>query len=343
MKREKMIRLMIALLALTVSFAPAGGFAAASRYQAVFMDLFDTVTSVIGFAANEEEFQQETGRFHDGMERYHRLYDIYHEYEGMVNLCTLNAHAGETMTVDQEIIDLLLFARDVDEFSGGRTNATLGSVLKLWHEAREEGIEHPESAAAPSEDELREALLHTGFDKIEVDAEQRTVRFTDPALSLDVGALAKGYAVQRVCETMKTGYLISVGGNVYATGPKADGSAWTIGVQNPDGGGEAYLHKLSVTSGSVVTSGDYQRYFVADGKIYHHIIDPDTLFPANRWRAVTVITPDSGLADALSTTLFLLPAEEGQALLDRFGAEAMWMSADGTIVYSPGYQKFIRK
>jgi thiamine biosynthesis lipoprotein len=92
----------------------------------------------------------------------------------------------------------------------------------------------------------------------------------------------------------------------------------------------------------MVTSGDYQRAYMVDGKLYHHIIDPDTLFPSIYWRSVTVSCGDSGLADALSTALFLLPREEGQQLLDSFGAEAMWVAADGTIYYSSGFEKLIR-
>lgn len=343
MKVQRLTKLTAILMIPLIILLPGGCSAALNRYQSGFLDLFDTVTSVTGYAENEAAFQREMQKFYDGMKRYHQLYDIYHEYEDMVNLCTLNAHAGETLTVDQEIIDLLLFGREVSVFSGARTDASLGSVLNLWHEAREAGIHDPEKAFLPDPQALREAALHTGFDKIEINAEKRTVRFTDPELRLDVGALAKGYAVQRVGETMETGYLISVGGNVYATGPKADGSSWTIGIQNPDGDGDSYLNKVYLRSGSVVTSGDYQRYYIADGKVYHHIIDPETLFPSTRWRAVTVIVPDSGLADALSTSLFLMTREEGQALLDRFGAEAMWMSREGDILFSSGFENYLKK
>ena len=92
----------------------------------------------------------------------------------------------------------------------------------------------------------------------------------------------------------------------------------------------------------MVTSGDYQRYFVVDGKTYHHIIHPDTLMPSGYWRSVTVVCADSGLADALSTALFLLPYEEGLALAQKCGAEAMWLDKEGNRQYSPGFQKLIR-
>ena len=92
-----------------------------------------------------------------------------------------------------------------------------------------------------------------------------------------------------------------------------------------------------------MTSGDYQRYYVADGVKYHHIIDPETMYPGEKWRAVTVITEDSGTADALSTALFLMDREEGQALLDRIGGEALWIAPDGEIFQSPGLGDWLRK
>ena len=175
-----------------------------------------------------------------------------------------------------------------------------------------------------------------------IDDEANTVTVTDPVLRLDVGAIAKGWSVQRAAENAPEGLLISVGGNVCATGPKdASGTPWVVGVQNPDGG-ENYLHTLYLTRGSMVTSGDYQRAYLVDGEIYHHIIDPDTLYPGKLWRAVTVVCPDSGLADALSTALFLLPRDAGQALLDQCGSTAMWVDAEGNMYYSDGFEDLIR-
>ena len=157
-----------------------------------------------------------------------------------------------------------------------------------------------------------------------------------------MGAIAKGWSVQRAAENAPEGLLISVGGNVCATGPKdSTGTPWVVGVQDPDGG-EKYLHTLYLTRGSMVTSGDYQRAYLVDGEIYHHIIDPDTLYPGKLWRAVTVVCPDSGLADALSTSLFLLPQDAGQKLLDQCESYAMWVDAEGNLYYSTGFEELIR-
>ena len=146
------------------------------------------------------------------------------------------------------------------------------------------------------------------------------------------------------CESLPAGLLVSVGGNVCITGPRpTDGSDWIIGVQDPDGGASDYILTLALSSGSMVSSGDYQRYYTVDGVTYCHIIDPDTLMPPALWRAVTVLCPDSGKADALSTALFCLGREEGEALLEKFGAEALWIRPDGSTECTPGFEAQIEE
>ena len=313
------------------------------QYTATFLTLFDTVTTVVGKAATEEEFQAKAQIVRDTLETYHQLFDIYNDYEGIANLKTVNDQAGiAPVKVDGQIIALLRDCKAYYEATGGMVNAAMGSVLFLWHKARDHGFNDPANAALPDAEALQEAALHTDFSRVIIDEAASTVYLEDPDMRLDVGAIAKGWAAQRVSEVAPEGLLISVGGNVCATGPKdSQGTPWVVGVQNPDGG-DAYLHTLYLTKGSIVTSGDYQRAYMVDGQLYHHIIDPNTLYPGTLWRAVTVVCEDSGLADALSTALFLLPQADGQALLDKCGAQAMWVAADGSIAYSPGFSAFVR-
>ena len=227
------------------------------------------------------------------------------------------------------------------ELTGGMVNVAMGSVLKLWHNARNAGINDPANARLPDMDQLTEASLYADIEAIMIDEEASTVYIADPKVQLDVGAVAKGWSAQRVAENAPEGLLISVGGNVCATGPKDEkGTPWVVGVQNP--AGDNYLHTIYVTQESVVTSGDYQRCYVVDGNLYHHIIDPTTLLPGTYWRSVTIVCADSGLADALSTALFLLPLEEGKLLAKKSGAEAMWVDADGSQYYTEGFQALIR-
>lgn len=313
------------------------------KYNASFLTVFDTVTQITGYAESEEAFTELAQEAHDLLLSYHQLFDIYNEYEGINNLKTVNDHAGiAPVKVDSRILELLQDCRSYYEATGGRVNVAMGSVLYLWHVARNDGLDDPVNAALPDRAALKEAAKHCSFDNMVLDEENSTVYLADPDMRLDVGAIAKGWSVQRVCRQLPEGLLLSVGGNVCATGPRdAKGTPWVIGVQDPDGGSE-YLHTLYLSKGSMVTSGDYQRAYMVDGKLYHHIIDPDTLYPSEYWRSVTVSCTDSGLADALSTALFLLPQKEGQALLDTFRAEAMWVSADGSISYSPGFEELIR-
>ena len=312
------------------------------QYSATFLTVFDTVTTILGRDSSEAAFTEKAQAVHDELLRYHQLFDIYNEYEGLNNLKTVNDHPGEAVSVDKAIVDMLLDCKAYYELTGGRVNAAMGSVLRLWHEAREDGLNDFANAYLPDGEALAQAADHADWDDVLIDEANNTVTIADPGLRLDVGAIAKGWSVQRAAETAPEGLLISVGGNVCATGPKdSTGTPWVVGVQDPDGG-ENYLHTLYLTRGSMVTSGDYQRAYMVDGELYHHIIDPDTLYPGKLWRAVTVVCPDSGLDDALSTALFLLPMEEGQKLLDACESTAMWVDAEGNMYYSTGFEELIR-
>lgn len=313
------------------------------QYQATFLNLFDTVTTIVGRAACEEDFTAVVQAIHDSLLEYHRLFDIYNEYEGITNLKTVNDRAGiAPVPVDRRILHLLADCKAFCRATGGMVNVAMGRVLQLWHTARTEGRNNPLNAALPDPDALRQAAAHTNLDHVVLDEAACTVSFADPMLKLDVGAIAKGWAVRQVAETAPPGLLISVGGNVCATGPKDEaGTPWVIGIQNPNNS-DGYLHTLYVQRGCVVTSGDYQRAYVVDGKVYHHIIDPNTLYPSTRWRSVSVVCSDSGAADALSTALFLLSQAEGLALLEQYQAEAMWVDGAGNLYYSPGFPDLIR-
>jgi thiamine biosynthesis lipoprotein len=174
-----------------------------------------------------------------------------------------------------------------------------------------------------------------------------TVYLSDPLMRLDVGAIAKGYAVERLAEIAEeNGYanvLISVGGNVRAVGNKGDGTPWNVAIQNPDPAGPN-LHIVNIEDLSVVTSGDYERYYMVNGKKYHHIIDPATLYPADYMTAVSILTRDSGYADGLSTAVFNMPYEEGLEFVNSLpDVEALWVMKDGTLRYSDGFMDYVKK
>ena len=339
MSRRGLAGLALALCLL----AGCAGERGPTEYEATFLDLFDTVTTIKGYADSQEDFTAVVREARELLAEYHRLFDIYNDYEGLHNLKTVNDSAGlAPVEVEGPIIDLLLLCRELYEASGGGVNAAMGSVLTLWHQAREESIDDPARAHLPEAEALEAALAHISFDTVVIDEAASTVFLTDPDQRLDVGAVAKGYAAGQAAAALPEGMILSLGGNVCATGPKPDGSPWSVGIQDPDGSASDFLCTLSVERGAVVTSGDYQRYYTVDGIPYHHLIDPGTGWPARTFRAVTVLCADSGLADALSTALFVMDEEAGRDLLERYGGEALWVRADGSMTWTGGLDSYFR-
>ncbi len=167
-----------------------------------------------------------------------------------------------------------------------------------------------------------------------------------------MGAVAKGFATEQIADKMRekghTSLIISAGGNVKALDKPQDGvrDRWGIGIQNPDESIFTDTESLDTVFGnniSVVTSGDYQRYYVADGKKYHHLIDASTLMPGTQFKAVTVVMEDSGLADFMSTTLFLSTLEEGKEMLKLIeNAHAIWVTHDNEIIISEGFETMLK-
>ena len=309
-------------------------------YEATFLDVFDTVTTLRGYDVSRQTFQTRAEQVHEALLEYHRLFDIYTDFPG--GLKRVNDSAGiDPVAVEPEIIALLKDCRQAYDLTGGRVNAAMGSVLSLWHDAREAGLADPDHAALPDRAALEEAAKHISFDTVQLDEEAGTVYLADPAQRLDVGAIAKGWAAQRAAQLLPEGYVLSVGGNVCTRGVKPDGSRWMIAVQSPEQGA-GNLCVMALSGQCLVTSGDYQRGYTVDGKRYHHIIDPDTLMPASFWRSVTVLAQDSALADCLSTALFLLPLEEGKALAAQCGAEAMWVDAELNVTQTSGFAAVVQ-
>lgn len=322
-----------------------------TRYEAEFMGLFDTLTKIVGYSDSKEEFTKYSQLIHDSLQEYNNDYDIYNDYPGINNIKTINDNAGiKPVKVDKKIIDLLLLAKEEYKNTDGKLNVAMGAVLTIWHQYREAGIKDEENAELPPMDKLKEAAKHIDINKMIVDQENSTVYLEDKEMSLDVGGIGKGYATEQVAQiAIKNGFtsgLLSVGGNIRAIGSKdGKGEKWNLGVQNPDKESkDTSLCTVEFTDASLVTSGDYERYYTVDGKDYNHIIDPDTLYPAEYYHSVTILTKDSGLADARTKPLFIMPFEEGKKYIESMpGTEAMWVMKNGEIRYSSHFQDYIKK
>lgn len=317
--------------------------------SATFYEYFDTVSTVYSYADESEAlFSRRREQIEAELEEYHRLFDIYHEYSGMYNLRTVNLNAGiSAVKVDERLIDLLLYAKELHALTDGEINVAMGSVLSLWHECRQNAEDDPKGARLPDPERLREAGEHTDIDSIVIDREASTVYISDRELSIDVGALGKGYAAEKIAKGLRengvSSYVLDIGGNLRLIGQKPDGSGWITGITHPDrSSAQAFAARVNISDTSCVTSGSYERYFTVEGKDYHHIIDKDTLYPSEYFVSVTVITPDSALADALSTALFCMSYEDGTALIEKIGGvEVLWITAEGERLSTEGFDRML--
>ncbi len=340
MKRIAAILLIIAAL-----ITGAGCTQGDAKYQYVFFDVFDTVTELTIYAKDEAAAADAAKAAHERLIYLNKLFDIYNEYNDAVSLMAVNASAANApVSVSEETMALLKFAKEAYTLTGGRVNAAMGSALSIWHDYREAGLADEANAALPPMELLKQAAEHTDINSIVLDEANGTVFFADSMVRLDVGAIAKGFAGQIVTDELNaridageiSAALISLGGNVCAAGAKPNGEAWQIAVQDPRGSDNAAT--ASIASGYVVTSGDYQRYYTVNGVRYNHIIDPDTLMSADKHASVTVISSVGALADALSTALFIMDTDEGRALIDSIDdAEALWIAKDGGITRTDGF------
>ena len=350
MKKQQLISILLLVCVLPSSLLFQSCNKQKSKYVTYSLDFFDTVTTITGYENDREEFDLVSGEILKMLGEYHKLFTIYHRYDGMENLCTINElqnGSHRTVTVDSRIIDMLLYAKEMYEVTDGKLNIAMGSVLSIWHKYRTAGRDEPWAAELPPHELLAEAALHTDINALVIDKEESTVWISDPMVTLDVGAIAKGYAVEMVARSLEeqgvSGYVINVGGNVRTVGTKPDGQTWLAGIENPNTESEeSYLVYLRLAGESVVTSGSYQRYYTVGDKNYHHIIDSKTLMPAEGYLSVSVVCKNSAMGDALSTALFCMPLDEGIALVESLpDVEALWVMSDESRQTSSGFLGYI--
>ncbi len=313
----------------------------------VYYEYFNTETTVSVYDGGDVGADEVFSIVTETLGEYHKLFDIYLEYSGVTNLCTVNKEAGVSpVKVDEKLIDFLLYAKDMNTVTGGEMNIALGAVTRLWHDCREAAEADPVSAKTPEMAALSSAAGHTDIDSLVIDREAKTVYFSDPLLRLDVGAVGKGYATeklrQRLISAGVKSCVLNVGGNIAIIGKKPDRSDFMVGITNPkkaEPGQSQLITTVELSDVSCVTSGDYERYYTVGGVKYHHVIDNDTLFPAAHFASVTVICKDGAIADALSTALFCMTEEEGRALLDKIctsgvadgGIRVLWIDKNNNI------------
>ena len=258
----------------------------------------------------------------------------------------INERAGEEsgILLSAKMAEVIGDCLTVSEASEGAFDITIGQVVRLWDIDSWAGRKESEGFVLPAETELKEELSHVGYEKLQL---KDSVLFLPDGMQLDMGAVGKGIARDRVREYMEqrddiTAAVISVGGSILTYGSKPDGSEWRGGIVNPQDT-SANLGYLSLSGQwCVSTSGDYERFVEVDGVRYHHIIDPATGYPADSdLRSVTILTKDGFLSDALSTACFILGLEKGSRLAEQLGAEALFVDCKGNIFMTDGMRQYV--
>ena len=327
-KRRRPAAAIIALLLLAV-LCGCGQSAAVYEDTAIMLDTVVTV-KIYGMPESEAHSASEAA-----FSEISRLEDLLSADIPGNGIDALARNAGKEYTkLDPETVYVIRKAVEYAELTGGAFDPTVGPVVSLWNIRGGSGY-------VPADEERAAAAALVDFRKILFDGEDR-VMLAEPGMSVNLGAIAKGYIADRVKDVLVgagvTHAVISLGGNVLAFGGKPDGSDFVIGIQDPFGDSGRITGSLSVSDGSVVSSGDYERFFESGGVRYHHIMDPVTGAPARSGLSgVTVLTDSSIDGDALSTAVFVLGRNDGLELIESIdGAECVLIGSGGERTLSSG-------
>ena len=321
------------------------------KYDVQFFDVFDTVSAVSVYAENQEQADEYTNAVHDRLLYLHQQFDPYNTYEEYPdNLKALNdkAGTGDVSQVSNDLYEVLEKGKEVYDITDGKINIAMGATLELWHKYRDDALDNG-NAAIPTAEELEETRQFNDISALELlgqsDNDNKLARITKAGTAVNLGAIAKGYSASEAIKLLKDmdcdSALINLGGNVACYRGNAKQESWKVGIQDPQNP-DSLLDVVQIDSGHLVSSGDYQRYYIYDGKKIHHIIDPDTLMPAENHTGTTVIMDglsDGFDADMLSTALFILPDDDGRALAEKYEnvQEIYLISPDGR------YEKYDQK
>lgn len=314
---------LIILILLTTAFS------CSTRKETVFkktMPLMDTIVSITVVADSKDRAEKAMDKTFSEINRFGDLINFYSDRS---ELAEINRNAGiQSVKVSQETLDVIGKAVFAAEKSGGAFDPTLGPVVKLWDFLNKN---------KPAKIEIEHTLPLVGYKDILIDRTDATVFLKRKGMMIDLGGIAKGYAVDLAVESLKKqgilSGLVSIAGDIRTFGVKPDNNPWTIGIKNPRQTGEKdeIVAKIRLSDKAISTSGDYERYFIAEDKRYHHLLDPKTGMPASGCRSVSIVTDKAVDTDAFSTAVFILGPEKGMKLVEQMGMDAMIIDSSGTI------------
>lgn len=299
--------------------------------------LMDTLIQITVYSEDEQRGKEALDRAFAEFERINNLTDRFlkegKNTSASSDVIRINENAGiKPVQVSTDTLNIVQRSLYYAQISGGSFDITIGPIMDLW------GFGKNEEQHVPSDEQIKKTLSLVDYKKVIVNPDNQTVYLQKPGMSLDFGGVAKGYATEEAAKVLRElgvkHALINAGGNVYALGTKPDGSSWRVGIRDPRNENEI-LAVLSVKDTSVVTSGDYERYFEEGGVRYSHIIDPSTGKQAASLIQTTVVTESSTDADILNKPLFVLGHKRGMSLAESLpGVGAIFVGADKQVVYT---------
>ena len=302
------------------------------RKQATLM--FSEVTVTVS-AHSSSEAEAAIGAAFAEIERLEGLLSFWTDDS---EIALINRNAGKApVRVSPETLGVINAALVISEWTGGSFDATIGPVIRQW-DFKAQGM--------PDEAGLVDALGKVDYHAMRLDTEAGTAFLARKDMSFDTGGIAKGYAADAVVAKLKEAgipaALVAVAGDIRAYGTRPDGEPWMVGVRDPRGEGpEDLMATLPLMNSAISTSGDYERFFFLDGRRYHHILDPETGYPARGTISVTVIAPNATLADGLSTGIFVMGPEAGLQVLEEHGLEGIIVSSKGKTYVTDGIRDIL--
>jgi thiamine biosynthesis lipoprotein len=260
-----------------------------------------------------------------------RIDFLMSHYREDSEISRVNRDAGKKETkVSPEMLRMIERAIEFSSLSEGAFDITIGPVFRLWN-FRE--------GKFPEEKNLRENLKKVGYRQIKIDRTRSSIFLQEEGMEIDLGAIAKGYAVDSASAVLKEkgieNFLVNAGGDLKVSGSKEKGVPWIVGIQHPRLPSQM-VAKLSPRQAGVATSGDYKKFFIERGERYHHLLNPSTGTPARECQSVTVMAPSAMAADALATAVFVLGPKKGLALVKRMNdVHAIIVDRGGSVLVSP--------
>ena len=265
-----------------------------------------------------------------------RIEDLMSEWQPDTPVSRINQGAGgQAVEVPEELLQIIERGIEYGRLSKGAFDITWRGMGSLWSLG--------DDFSVPDEQEVRAAVKRVGYSRISIEGNK--VLLPDPGMAIGLGGIAKGYAIDRAGLKLRQAgiqnFMVDGGGDILVSGHIGDRS-WRLGIRDPRGGPDDLIKKLSVQDGAVVTSGDYERFRLVNGRRYHHIIDPRTGWPAEGCRSVTVFSPGAERADVLATAVFVLGPDEGLELVEALeDSEALVVDSSGEIMMTSGFGKLI--